>query len=88
MSRHLLARRVGLTAQARERFRMDVLRRFYEDYGRRLGGLAWRDFAEVERALNARGFLARWLDRVWPAASPDGLVRGLLTSRARLAEAA
>jgi DNA helicase IV len=79
---------LGLTARARERFRMDVLRRFYEDYGARLGGLAWRDFGEVERALNAKGFLARWLDRVWPATAPDALVRSLLTSRARLAEAA
>ena len=79
---------LGLTSQARERFRMDVLRRFYEDYGARLGGLAWRDFAEVERALNAKGFLSRWLDRVWPVARPDALVRSLLTSPARLAEAA
>jgi DNA helicase IV len=79
---------LGLTAQARERFRMDVLRRFYEDYGARLGGLAWRDFAEVERSLGARGFLPRWLGRVWPAIDPDGLVRSLLTGRARLAEAA
>jgi DNA helicase IV len=79
---------LGLTAHARERFRMDVLRRFYEDYGARLGGLAWRDFGEVQRALGAKGFLGRWLDRVWPAVSPDGLVRSLLTSRARLGEAA
>src|SRR5918996_3150621 len=28
----------GLSAVARERFRMNVLRRFYEDYGERLGG--------------------------------------------------
>ena len=61
---------LGLTAHARERFRMDVLRRFYEDYGTRLGGLAWRDFAEVERSLNAKGFLPRWLDRVWPVDRP------------------
>ena len=79
---------LGLTAHARERFRMDVLRHFYEDYGARLGGLAWRDFGEVERALQAKGFLTRWLDRVWPVASPEGLVRSLLTSRARLREAA
>ena len=76
---------LGLTAHARERFRMDVLRRFYEDYGARLGGMAWRDFSEVERALQARGFLTRWLARVWPVASPDGLVRSLLTSRATFA---
>jgi DNA helicase IV len=79
---------LGLTRRARERFRMDVLRRFYEDYGARLGGLAWRDFGEVERTLNAKGFLARWLDRVWPAVSPDALVRSLLTSRPALDAAA
>jgi DNA helicase IV len=79
---------LGLTAHARERFRMDVLRRFYEDYGTRLGGLAWRDFGEVERALRAKGFLGRWLDRVWPTVAPDRLVRAVLTTRARLEEAA
>src|SRR6185436_7553335 len=35
---------LGLTAAARERFRMNVLRRFYEDYGVRLGGQAFRNF--------------------------------------------
>jgi DNA helicase IV len=79
---------LGLTAHARERFRMDVLRRFYENYGTRLGGLAWRDFGEVERVLRSKGLLARWLDRVWPTVAPDSLVRGLLTSRRRLAAAA
>ena len=79
---------LGLTTQARERFRMSVLRRFYEDYGARLGGLAWRDFGEVERALKAKGFLGRWLDRVWPAVAPDRLVRGLLTQRSALMAAA
>ena len=33
---------LGLSAVARERFRMNVLRRFYEDYGVRLGGQAYR----------------------------------------------
>jgi DNA helicase IV len=79
---------LGLTAHARERFRMDVLRRFYEDYGTRLGGLAWRDFGEVERTLRAKGFLTRWLDLVWPTTASESLVRALLTSRPRLAEAA
>jgi DNA helicase IV len=78
----------GVTVLARERFRMAVLRRFYEDYGERLGGYAVRDFGEVERALRSKGFLGRWLDRVWPAAAPDELVRALLTQRMRLAEAA
>ena len=75
----------GLIAQARERFRMSVLRRFYEDYGARLGGLAWRDFGEVERALKGGGFLNRWLERVWPVVRPEALVRALLTQRAALA---
>jgi DNA helicase IV len=79
---------LGLTMHARERFRMDVLRRFYEDYGHRLGGLAWRDFGEIERALRAKGFLKRWLDRVWPLVQPEALVRSLLTQRATLAESA
>ena len=78
----------GLSAAARERFRMEVLRRFYRDYGERLGGLATRSFDEVERALRRDGRLTRWLDRVWPAPRPDDVVRQLLASRARLEEAA
>ena len=46
---------LGLTAHARERFRMDVLRRFYEDYGARLGGLAWRLLRPRTPAAPARG---------------------------------
>jgi UvrD-like helicase family protein len=79
---------LGFSVPARERFRMNVLRRFYEHYGRILGGAAYRDFAEIERALRSDGFLNRWLDRVWPFPAADGLVRSLLTQRARLAEAA
>jgi hypothetical protein len=79
---------LGHSAPARERFRMNVLRRFYEHYGRSLGAAAYRDFAEVERALRHKGFLQRWLDRVWPLPSADALVRSLLTQRARLEEAA
>jgi hypothetical protein len=78
----------GFSAPARERFRMNVLRRFYEHYGQILGGAAYRDFAEIERALRSKGFLQRWLDRVWPFPSPDMLVRSLLSSAPRLAEAA
>src|SRR5690242_6764623 len=54
---------LGLTAAARERFRMNVLRRFYEDYGVRLGGQAYRNFDEVERALRQDGRLTKFLDR-------------------------
>jgi len=79
---------LGTTAAARERFRMDVLRRFYEDYGRVHGGAAFRNFEEVERALRANGYLDRVLKAAWPVVAPERLVRSLLSSRATLAEAA
>jgi DNA helicase IV len=67
---------------------MSVLRRFYEDYNHVHGARALRDFAEIERAVGAKGFLKRWLDRVWPAPKPQELVRMLLTSASALAAAA
>jgi DNA helicase IV len=79
---------LGRTTAARERFRMDVLRAFYNEYARRLGGAAFRSFEELERALRRNGLLNRVLTRAWPAAEPQEVVRRLLTSRARLAEAA
>jgi DNA helicase IV len=79
---------LGLSKAARERFRMDVLRRFYADYGERLGGLAVRAFDEVERALRKDGLLNGFLDAVWPAPKPEAVVRQLLASGERLAEAA
>jgi DNA helicase IV len=78
----------GLSAAARERFRMSVLRRFYADYGATLGGLAMRAFDEVERSLKKDGVLNRFLEAVWPAPKPEHVVRQLLGSRERLAEAA
>ena len=62
---------LGYSAAARERFRMNVLRRFYEDYGARLGGQAFRAFDEVEPALRRDGRLTRFLDRAWPAPKPE-----------------
>ena len=79
---------LGLTAAARERFRMDVLRRFYAVYGARLGGSAFSTFEEVERLLRRDGVLTQFLDRVWPAPRPEQVVRQLLASPERLAEAA
>ncbi len=73
---------------ARERFRMAVLRRFYERYGELLGPRALRTFDELERALRRGGFLTRWLDRVLPLPQPEKLVARLLTSPAGLAAAA
>ena len=79
---------LGLTNAARERFRMSVLRRFYEEYGHVLGAAAVRNFDEVEKELRAGGYLDRVLKAAWPAVQPDKLVRRLLTSRTALAEAA
>jgi DNA helicase IV len=75
---------VGL---ARERFRMGVLRRFYERYNELLGPQAFRSFDELERALRRGGFLTRWLGRVLPLPQPEKLVARLLTSPAALAAA-
>src|SRR5579859_248887 len=72
---------VGL---ARERFRMAVLRRFYDRYGELFGPQAFRSFDDLERGLRQGGFLARWLDRVLPLPQPEKLVARLLTSPAAL----
>ena len=82
------ARENGTTAADRERFRMSLLRRFYEEYGRLLGGAAIRNFDEVEAALRAKGYLDRVLKAAWPVVSPDRLVRSLLASKATLGAAA
>jgi len=79
---------LGTGTAARERFRMSLLRRFYEEYGRIHGAGAVRSFDEVERALRATGYLDRVLKAAWPRVAPDRLVQRLLTSRALLAEAA
>jgi DNA helicase IV len=79
---------LGLSSAARERFRMAVLRRFYADYGERLGGLAVRSFDEIEQALRRDRVLKSFLDRTWPAPKPEQVVRRLFSSRERLAEAA
>ena len=79
---------LGLGDAARARFRMSLLRRFYEEYGRVLGGAAIRSFDDIEKALRRGGYLDRIVKAAWPAVQPDKLVRSLLTSRAALAEAA
>src|SRR5436189_102421 len=65
---------------ARDRFRMAVLRRFYERYGELFGPRALRSFDELEGALRRGGFLTRWLDRVLPRPPPDKLFPRLPTS--------
>src|SRR5262245_30749626 len=52
---------------ARERFRMAVLRRFYERYGELFGPRALRTFDELERALRRGGCLTPPTRRVLPA---------------------
>ena len=78
----------GTTAVARERFRMSLVRSFYADYGRVLGGAAIRDGEQVEKALRAGGYLTRMLERAWPAVTPEKLLRALFSTQAFLAEAA
>ena len=73
---------------ARERFRMALLRRFYERYGELLGPRALRSFEDLERALRRDGFLTKYLDRVLPLPKSEKIVARLLTSPAALAEAA
>jgi DNA helicase IV len=72
---------MGFSAPVRERFRMNVLRRFYEDYGHHLGGQAYRNFEEVERALRRDGRLTRFLNRSWPVPKPEQIVRRLPVMR-------
>jgi DNA helicase IV len=79
---------LGTTLAGRERFRMNLLRRFYEEYGRVLGGAAIRNFEEVERALRAKGYLDAVLKSAWPIVAPEKLVRSLLSSKATVANAA
>jgi DNA helicase IV len=75
-------------AHARERFRMALLRRFYERYGELLGPRALRSFDEVERALRRNGLLTKYLDRVLPLPRAEKLVGRLLTSAGTLSRAA
>jgi DNA helicase IV len=79
---------LGTTAAGRQRFRMSLLRRLYEEYGRVLGAAAYRSFEDVEKAVRQNGYLDAVLKAAWPIVNPDRLVRSLLTSRAALAEAA
>jgi DNA helicase IV len=79
---------LGRTSAARERFRMDLLRAFYTEYGRRLGGGAFRSFEQIERGLRSKGLLNRVVGRAWPAITPEELVRRLMTSPSRLRAAA
>ena len=65
------AREENGTPAGRERFRMSLLRRLYEDYGRVLGGAATRSFEEVEQAFRARRLSRRVLKAAWPLVPPD-----------------
>jgi DNA helicase IV len=73
---------------ARERFRMALLRRFYERYGELLGAAALHSFEDIEKTLRKNGFLVKYLDRVLALPRADKLVGRLLTSPAALADAA
>jgi DNA helicase IV len=68
----------GSHAEGRERFRMLVARRLYEQYGRKLEDLAFRSFEELEGAL--RTFLGKLVDRTWPRVKPEQLLRRVLAA--------
>jgi hypothetical protein len=63
---------------ARERLRIELLRRFYRDYATKLGAGAYRAGDEIERALGRKGFLAKYLDRVLRLPKPETVVRRVL----------
>jgi DNA helicase IV len=63
---------------AKERLRLELVRRFYREYGAKLGGAAYRSGDEIERALRAKGFLQQYLDRVLALPKPESLVRRVL----------
>ena len=48
---------LGTTTAGRLRFRMSLLRRLYEEYGRVLGAAAYRSFEDVEKAVRQNGYL-------------------------------
>jgi DNA helicase IV len=75
---------LGTGTAGRERFRMSLLRRFYENYGAVHGAGAVRSFDEVERALRAKGYLDSVLKAAWPVVSPEKLVRSVLAADPRL----
>jgi hypothetical protein len=77
----------GFDDRARERFRMELVRRLYAAYTAKLGASAYAASDEVERALRRAG-LNRFVDRMWPVVKPDTLVSQLLGNRTRLAAAA
>src|SRR4051812_7335349 len=77
----------GLGDLARERLRMELVRRLYQSYSAKLGANAFAAADDVERALRRTG-LTRFVDQVWPVVKPDVLVSQLLGNRTRLAEAA
>jgi DNA helicase IV len=67
----------GLT---KERLRIELLRRFYQDYAAKLGDGAYRAGDEIERALARKGFLAKYLDRALPLPKPETVVRSVLAA--------
>ncbi|HVM17813.1 MAG TPA: hypothetical protein VM290_09555 [Gaiellaceae bacterium] len=78
----------GVSAPVRERFRLEVVRAVYRDYGRKLGTRATLGADELEAALRRDGRLRAFLDAVWPAVKPAEVVRRLLATPAGLEEAA
>jgi DNA helicase IV len=55
----------------RERLRMDLLRAFYQEYGRKLGAEGMSTFEELEKALTKGGYLRGFVDQILPPLVPE-----------------
>ena len=63
---------------ARERLRMDLLRDFYREYGRKLGASGMRSFDELERELSRNGYLRGFVDEILPPLVPERVLVDVL----------
>jgi DNA helicase IV len=74
-------------AAGRTTMRDLLARTVYERLADRVGS-ASAEYASISRSLSSNAEFKAALDLAWPSVSPSALVRELLSSRARLAEAA
>jgi DNA helicase IV len=58
----------------RERLRMDLLRAFYQAYGRKLGAGAMRSFEGIEQALTKGGYVKGFVDRILPPLTSERML--------------
>ncbi|HVL82240.1 MAG TPA: ATP-binding domain-containing protein [Actinomycetota bacterium] len=83
-----LIARGAIYRDARERLRDALVVDGYRAYAEAVDEGVTAPFEEVSSAIRRDPSFRRLVDRVWPAASPEPLVDGLLTSPSRLSAAA